>query len=117
PRACRPLIRHMLEPDPRLRWTVEEVWAHEWVQGISLLDAGLETSDLFFCGADDKVDGIEVGWLCLAADELLYQERVPVCLGETMICDKVDLPLPFARRDDPCTTTQRPGANADKATA
>ncbi|KIY45811.1 Pkinase-domain-containing protein [Fistulina hepatica ATCC 64428] len=36
PRACRPLIRHMLEPDPRKRWTVEEVWAHEWVQSIKV---------------------------------------------------------------------------------
>jgi len=36
PRACRPVIRKMLEPDPRQRWTIEEVMAHAWVKGIEV---------------------------------------------------------------------------------
>lgn len=36
PRACRSLIRKMLEPDPRLRSTIEDVVAHAWVKGIEI---------------------------------------------------------------------------------
>lgn len=36
PRACRSLIRKMLEPDPRQRSTIEEVVAHAWVKGIDV---------------------------------------------------------------------------------
>ncbi|KAF9446868.1 Pkinase-domain-containing protein [Macrolepiota fuliginosa MF-IS2] len=36
PRQCRPLIRKMLEPDPRHRWTIEEVMKHPWVKGIEV---------------------------------------------------------------------------------
>ena len=36
PRACRPVIRKMLEPDPRHRATIEEVVAHAWVKGIEV---------------------------------------------------------------------------------
>ncbi|KDQ52998.1 hypothetical protein JAAARDRAFT_197785 [Jaapia argillacea MUCL 33604] len=36
PRACRPVIRKMLEPDPKLRWSIEEVIKHSWVQGIEV---------------------------------------------------------------------------------
>lgn len=36
PRACRSLIRKMLEPDPKHRITIEEVIKHEWVQGIEV---------------------------------------------------------------------------------
>ena len=36
PRACRPLIRKMLEPDPRHRSTIEEVVAHAFVKGIEV---------------------------------------------------------------------------------
>ncbi|GLB36732.1 putative protein kinase superfamily protein [Lyophyllum shimeji] len=34
PRACRTLIRKMLDPDPRQRSTIEEVIAHPWVKSI-----------------------------------------------------------------------------------
>lgn len=36
PRACRPLIRKMLEPDPKLRYKVEDVIKHPWVQTIEI---------------------------------------------------------------------------------
>lgn len=36
PRACRTLIRRMLEPDPRQRATIEEVMKHAWLQEIEV---------------------------------------------------------------------------------
>ncbi|KAF9482354.1 other/HAL protein kinase [Pholiota conissans] len=36
PRACRSLIRKMLEPDPRHRSTIEDVIAHPWIQSIEI---------------------------------------------------------------------------------
>ncbi|KAG9223563.1 hypothetical protein CCMSSC00406_0009075 [Pleurotus cornucopiae] len=36
PRACRPLIRSMLEPDPKRRAPIEEVLKNEWIQGIEV---------------------------------------------------------------------------------
>lgn len=36
PRACRSLIRKMLEPDPINRSTIEEVMAHSWIQSIEV---------------------------------------------------------------------------------
>ena len=36
PRACRSLIRKMLEPDPRHRYTIEDVIGHAWIQGIEV---------------------------------------------------------------------------------
>ncbi|KAL5495536.1 hypothetical protein ACEPAI_999 [Sanghuangporus weigelae] len=36
PRACRPLIRKMLDPDPKHRWTIEDIVAFPWVQGIEV---------------------------------------------------------------------------------
>ncbi|KAH7922406.1 Pkinase-domain-containing protein [Leucogyrophana mollusca] len=39
PRACRSLIRKMLEPDPKQRATIETVMAHSWVQGIEVCHA------------------------------------------------------------------------------
>ena len=36
PRACRSLIRRMLEPDPKKRVNIEEVMAHSWVEGIEV---------------------------------------------------------------------------------
>ncbi|RDB24629.1 Serine/threonine-protein kinase hal4 [Hypsizygus marmoreus] len=36
PRACRPILRKMLEPDPRLRATIEDVIANSWVKGIEV---------------------------------------------------------------------------------
>lgn len=39
PRACRSLIRKMLEPDPKLRSPIEDIVAHSWVQGIEVCHA------------------------------------------------------------------------------
>lgn len=36
PRACRTLIRKMLEPDPKSRATIEEVIKHQWIQEIEV---------------------------------------------------------------------------------
>jgi serine/threonine protein kinase len=36
PRACRPLLRKMLEPDPKLRTLIEEAINHPWLQGIEV---------------------------------------------------------------------------------
>ncbi|KAE9396529.1 Pkinase-domain-containing protein [Gymnopus androsaceus JB14] len=36
PRACRTLLRRMLEPDPKLRAPIEEVMKHSWMQGIEV---------------------------------------------------------------------------------
>ncbi|KAI5123729.1 hypothetical protein M0805_000322 [Coniferiporia weirii] len=36
PRACRPLIRKMLDPDSKSRWTIEEVISFPWVQSIDV---------------------------------------------------------------------------------
>ncbi|KAF8878428.1 kinase-like domain-containing protein [Infundibulicybe gibba] len=36
PRACRSLIRKMLEPDPALRSNIEDVVNHSWVKGIEV---------------------------------------------------------------------------------
>jgi len=36
PRACRTLLRRMLEPDPKLRAPIEEVMKHTWIQGIEV---------------------------------------------------------------------------------
>ncbi|KZT22086.1 Pkinase-domain-containing protein [Neolentinus lepideus HHB14362 ss-1] len=36
PRACRPVIRKMLEPEPKLRSSIEDIIAHSWVQSIDV---------------------------------------------------------------------------------
>lgn len=36
PRSCRPLIRKMLEPNPKLRCSIEDAISHAWVQGIEV---------------------------------------------------------------------------------
>ncbi|KAG6854212.1 hypothetical protein C0991_009525 [Blastosporella zonata] len=36
PRACRPLIRKMLEPDPRNRASIEDVIGDKWIQAIEV---------------------------------------------------------------------------------
>lgn len=36
PRSCRPVLRKMLEPDPRKRWTTKEILAHSWPQSIEV---------------------------------------------------------------------------------
>jgi protein-serine/threonine kinase len=36
PRACRSLIRKMLEPDPKARSQIEEIMKHPWIQSIEV---------------------------------------------------------------------------------
>ncbi|KAI0358833.1 Pkinase-domain-containing protein [Trametes cingulata] len=36
PRACRPVIRKMLEPNPKLRSLIEDIMKHPWIQGIEV---------------------------------------------------------------------------------
>ncbi|KAF7331921.1 Pkinase-domain-containing protein [Mycena kentingensis (nom. inval.)] len=36
PRACRPLIRKMLEPDPKARATIEDVLGSAWISGVEV---------------------------------------------------------------------------------
>ena len=36
PRACRPVIRKMLEPNPKLRTSIEDAITHPWVQSIDV---------------------------------------------------------------------------------
>ncbi|KIK65996.1 hypothetical protein GYMLUDRAFT_158752 [Collybiopsis luxurians FD-317 M1] len=36
PRACRTLLRRMLEPDPKQRATIEEVMKHSWLQSVEV---------------------------------------------------------------------------------
>lgn len=36
PRACRPLIRKMLEPEPKKRSTIEDIVAHSWVESLDV---------------------------------------------------------------------------------
>jgi serine/threonine protein kinase len=39
PRACRPLIRKLLEPNPKHRILIEEIIEHPWVQSIEVCHA------------------------------------------------------------------------------
>ncbi|CDO71751.1 hypothetical protein BN946_scf184920.g35 [Trametes cinnabarina] len=36
PRACRPVIRKMLEPNPKLRSLIDDIIKHPWIQGIEV---------------------------------------------------------------------------------
>ena len=36
PRACRPILRRMLEPDPKQRATIEQVLKNSWVAAIDV---------------------------------------------------------------------------------
>lgn len=36
PRACRSLLRKMLDPDPKTRCLIEEAVAHTWIQGVEI---------------------------------------------------------------------------------
>lgn len=43
PRECRPLIRKMLEPDPKQRALIDDVVKHPWVQSIEMCASGQPT--------------------------------------------------------------------------
>ena len=36
PRACRPVIRKMLEPNPKLRSLIDDIIKQPWIQGIEV---------------------------------------------------------------------------------
>jgi protein-serine/threonine kinase len=36
PRACRTLLRRMLEPDPKQRATIDDVMKHSWIKSIEV---------------------------------------------------------------------------------
>lgn len=36
PRTCRPVIRKMIEPDPKKRWSTKDILASAWLQGIEV---------------------------------------------------------------------------------
>lgn len=46
PRACRPVIRMMLEPDPKRRATIEDVIKHPWVQSVEVCHAVAKPSHM-----------------------------------------------------------------------
>lgn len=36
PRACRPLIRKMLDPDPKQRWTIDKIISFPWIETVQV---------------------------------------------------------------------------------
>jgi protein-serine/threonine kinase len=36
PRSCRSLIRKMLEPDPKQRYTIDDVIKHSWLESVEV---------------------------------------------------------------------------------
>jgi len=36
PRPCRPVVRKLLEPDPKKRWNIKDILAQSWIQGIEV---------------------------------------------------------------------------------
>jgi protein-serine/threonine kinase len=56
PRSCRPLIRRMLEPDPRRRALVEECMDHAW------------TRDIVVCHAAERPTHVHVNAQSLARE-------------------------------------------------
>ena len=57
PKQCRSLIRSMLEPNPKLRWTTERIMAHPWIQGIEI------------CYATDKPKHLHVNIRSIASSQ------------------------------------------------
>ncbi|ORX39054.1 kinase-like domain-containing protein [Kockovaella imperatae] len=44
PRECRLLIKHMLDPDPKTRWGIDDVLKDKWMQGVEVCEEGKENS-------------------------------------------------------------------------
>ncbi|WWD21094.1 hypothetical protein CI109_105575 [Kwoniella shandongensis] len=42
PRECRNVIKHMLDPDPKTRWSVEEALKDKWLMGVEVCVEGKE---------------------------------------------------------------------------
>lgn len=40
PRECRSVIKHMLDPDPKTRWGIEEVLKDKWLAGVQVCKEG-----------------------------------------------------------------------------
>ena len=40
PRECRSVIKHMLDPDPKTRWGVDEALKDKWLSGIEVCVEG-----------------------------------------------------------------------------
>ncbi|RXK35630.1 HAL protein kinase [Tremella mesenterica] len=43
PRECRNVIRHMLDPDPKTRWGVDEALKDKWLMGVTVCEEGKES--------------------------------------------------------------------------
>ena len=43
PRECRHVIKHMLDPDPKTRYTVDEALKDKWLAGIAVCEEGKES--------------------------------------------------------------------------
>ena len=52
PRGCRPLIRKMLEPDPRGRMSIEEVVEHAWVKSIEVCHDAPQARHVHSCARE-----------------------------------------------------------------
>ncbi|ADV22924.1 HAL protein kinase [Cryptococcus gattii E566] len=44
PRECRSVIKHMLDPDPKTRWSVEEALKDKWLRSVEVCQEGQENS-------------------------------------------------------------------------
>jgi protein-serine/threonine kinase len=40
PRECRSVIKHMLDPDPKTRWSIDDALADKWMMGIKVCKEG-----------------------------------------------------------------------------
>ena len=40
PRECRNVIKHMLDPDPKTRWTIDEALKDKWMESINVCKEG-----------------------------------------------------------------------------
>lgn len=40
PRECRGVIKHMLDPDPKTRWSIDDALADKWMMGIKVCKEG-----------------------------------------------------------------------------
>ena len=40
PRECRTVIKHMLDPDPKTRWGVDEALKDKWLAGVEVCVEG-----------------------------------------------------------------------------
>ncbi|WVO15291.1 hypothetical protein L204_102947 [Cryptococcus depauperatus] len=54
PRECRNVVKHMLDPDPKTRWSVEEALKDKWLTAIAVCQEGKE------CGHRHTTAGMDV---------------------------------------------------------